>query len=151
MKIIEKKCPNCGANLDFKVGERDVDCKSCRRKFAIEYNHEDNFDELDQADLNSLSANDFDLTSTRKKIGAIIALMAFFAIIVAASIITINLSRDDFDSRAKDAASRNAEESRRRQEEFEEKREQNQKEFDEYVQQQHEEYERAVDKMKNGQ
>jgi uncharacterized protein YbaR (Trm112 family) len=35
------KCPNCGANLDFKVGERDIVCKSCRRKFAIEYGVDD--------------------------------------------------------------------------------------------------------------
>ena len=37
MKIIEKKCPNCGANLEYKVGERDVHCKKCRRDFAVEY------------------------------------------------------------------------------------------------------------------
>ena len=37
MKIIEKKCPNCGANLKFKVGEHDVHCEKCRRDFAIEY------------------------------------------------------------------------------------------------------------------
>ena len=37
MKIIEKKCPNCGANLEYKVGERDVRCKKCRRDFAVEY------------------------------------------------------------------------------------------------------------------
>ena len=37
MKIIEKKCPNCHANLEFKVGEKDVVCPSCRRTYAIEY------------------------------------------------------------------------------------------------------------------
>ena len=40
MKIIEKKCPNCRANLEFKVGERDVKCASCRRSFAIEYDRD---------------------------------------------------------------------------------------------------------------
>lgn len=40
MKIIEKKCPNCHANLEFKVGEKDVVCPSCRRTYAIEYDHE---------------------------------------------------------------------------------------------------------------
>ena len=37
MKIVEKKCPNCHANLEFRVGEEDVECPSCRRKYAIEY------------------------------------------------------------------------------------------------------------------
>ena len=40
MKIIEKKCPNCGANLEFDVGEKNVRCSSCRRLFAIEYDKE---------------------------------------------------------------------------------------------------------------
>ncbi len=37
MKFVEKKCPNCGANIKFKVGERDVHCEKCRRDFAVEY------------------------------------------------------------------------------------------------------------------
>ncbi len=37
MKIVEKKCPNCHANLEFDVGERNVKCPSCRRAYAIEY------------------------------------------------------------------------------------------------------------------
>jgi hypothetical protein len=36
MKIIEKKCPNCGANLKFKPGDREAHCESCRREFIIE-------------------------------------------------------------------------------------------------------------------
>lgn len=52
MRIIEKKCPNCQANLDFKVGERDVECKSCRRKFAIEYDHELEESHLQPSDFN---------------------------------------------------------------------------------------------------
>ena len=40
MKIFEKKCPNCSANLEFKVGERDVKCPNCRRTFAVEYDQD---------------------------------------------------------------------------------------------------------------
>jgi len=40
MKIIEKKCPNCHANLEFDVGEQNVECPSCRRKYAIEYDRD---------------------------------------------------------------------------------------------------------------
>ncbi len=37
MKIFEKKCPNCNANLEFKVGEQDIVCPHCRRTYAVEY------------------------------------------------------------------------------------------------------------------
>ncbi len=37
MKIVEKKCPNCHANLEFKVGESDIRCPNCRREYAVEY------------------------------------------------------------------------------------------------------------------
>lgn len=37
MSIVEKKCPNCGANLKFKYGDHDAHCESCRSDFAIEY------------------------------------------------------------------------------------------------------------------
>lgn len=37
MKIIQKKCPNCGASLDFRYGEHDAECIFCHSKFALEY------------------------------------------------------------------------------------------------------------------
>lgn len=37
MKIVAKRCPSCGADLDFAYGDRDVECKACRHKYAIEY------------------------------------------------------------------------------------------------------------------
>lgn len=67
MRIIEKKCPNCGANLDFNVGERNVSCASCRRKFAIMYDHGE--------DINKLRAEDFDLKTTHGKVIFAIAIV----------------------------------------------------------------------------
>ena len=37
MKIVAKRCPSCGADLDFEYGDHDVECKACRHKYAIEY------------------------------------------------------------------------------------------------------------------
>lgn len=90
MKIIEKKCPNCNANLDFKVGERDVECKSCRRKFAIEYDHEMAEDHL--------RPSDFDLKPMKAAhtfifiIAALIIVMTIFIFVITA-INTINMQR----------------------------------------------------------
>lgn len=58
MKLIEKKCPNCGASLEF--GEKDKSCKCsyCHRSFEIE--REDGLDSngniSDQFNLNELKA-----------------------------------------------------------------------------------------------
>ena len=40
MKIIEKKCPNCGATLEFNVGDKETKCKYCGSEFIIEDNNE---------------------------------------------------------------------------------------------------------------
>ena len=97
MKIIEKKCPNCGANLDFQVGERDIQCKSCRRKYAVEYGDVD-FDQLNKEAVDALKAADIDLRPARRL--AVLAIIIFFAILTVAgiiSVININNSRRDFD------------------------------------------------------
>lgn len=39
MRIIEKKCPNCGANLEFNVGDKETKCKYCNTSFIIEDNN----------------------------------------------------------------------------------------------------------------
>ena len=36
MKLIEKKCPNCGANLEFKETDKSCSCSYCHRSFEIE-------------------------------------------------------------------------------------------------------------------
>lgn len=32
-----KKCPNCGANLCYTYGDKDVHCSYCRGDFVVEY------------------------------------------------------------------------------------------------------------------
>jgi len=36
MKLIEKKCPNCGASLSFDSTDKEVTCKYCNVSFEIE-------------------------------------------------------------------------------------------------------------------
>ena len=36
MKLIEKKCPNCGANINFNSNDKEVKCSYCDTVFTIE-------------------------------------------------------------------------------------------------------------------
>ncbi len=36
MRLIEKKCPNCGANLEFSETDKSCKCEYCKRSFEIE-------------------------------------------------------------------------------------------------------------------
>jgi hypothetical protein len=51
MKLIEKKCPNCGASLSFSETDKSCKCEYCHREFEIERDEKiiqdesrDNFD-----------------------------------------------------------------------------------------------------------
>ncbi|MBR5669782.1 hypothetical protein IKX12_01750 [Candidatus Saccharibacteria bacterium] len=98
MKIIEKKCPNCGGNLDFKVGERDVKCESCRRKFAVEYDAD--ISDLSEKAMDMLKAADVSLRPVRRVF--IVFFCAFFLIVAVAitmSVISMINSRNEFNKR----------------------------------------------------
>lgn len=98
MKIIEKKCPNCGGNLDFKVGERDVKCESCRRKFAVEYDTDIN--DLSEKAMDALKSADISLRPVRRMV---LVISGVFFVIVAAmitiSIIAMINSRNEFNKK----------------------------------------------------
>lgn len=98
MKIIEKKCPNCGGNLDFKVGERDVKCESCRRKFAVEYDAD--ISDLSEKAMDMLKAADVSLRPVRRVF--IVFFCAFFLIVAVAitmSVISMINSRNEFNKK----------------------------------------------------
>ena len=73
MKITEKKCPNCGANLKFKAGEHNAHCDSCRRDFVVEY----------EVDETGNFAEDFDLTPAMTIFGKIFAIHSVIIVIIS--------------------------------------------------------------------
>ena len=46
MKLIQKKCPNCGADLEFDKSEKEVVCKYCNAKFSVEKDANDLVQEI---------------------------------------------------------------------------------------------------------
>ena len=136
MKIIEKKCPNCGANLDFKVGERDIACQSCRRKFAIEYNHDEDLSQLKQSAIDALSARDFSLTAADKRRAKVALIIIAILVIVGAAVAIISAIRFQQDEQAR------KEEYNKTVEEMDQKAKERQQEMEE-------EYNKRVEEMKN--
>lgn len=55
MRLIEKKCPNCGANLEFKDNDKSCKCSHCGCSFEIERDT-NKTDIMDQFDLKPLKA-----------------------------------------------------------------------------------------------
>lgn len=96
MKIVEKKCPNCKANLEFDVGERNVSCPNCRRAYAIEYDKEqiDPEVELKAKDIQLKVLKSFDRVHSMSKIIFVFA----FVIILAIAALTIFMAINGFNS-----------------------------------------------------
>jgi|GEM_PF-1265685 uncharacterized Zn finger protein (UPF0148 family) len=118
MKIVEKKCPNCGANLDFKVGERDVVCNHCRRKYAVQYDGMD-FAKLGEDAIKSLKNINIDLKPVKNIFVIIAVSFAVFAVLGLSIflLIGINLSKQSKE-RENDLWTQYEIESQQRSEEF---------------------------------
>ena len=71
MKLIEKKCPNCNGDLEFKVTDTEVTCKYCQRSFIIE---KDNTAKLEDEAFNLINNNFNQVTGVSKAIFAIVGL-----------------------------------------------------------------------------
>lgn len=55
MKLVEKKCPNCGASLEFNETDKSCKCEYCKRVFEIERDNSINSSSIsDQFQLNKL-------------------------------------------------------------------------------------------------
>ena len=86
MKIIEKKCPNCGANLKFQSGERNARCESCRREFVVEYDTEDLIGNLKDA-AKQLQAESINLVPAAKVFGTVVAIHSIVVMLISAVIL----------------------------------------------------------------
>lgn len=133
MKLVEKKCPNCGANLDFKVGERDVTCAHCRRKYAVQYDGMD-FAKLGEDAIKNLKNTNIDLRPVRSAVMFIGISIIVFSILMMSVFIIIGL------------ATRNAAEKRRQ--EWNEQVQQSDEEFQRETEEMLREYDEAVEKMR---
>ena len=45
MKIVEKKCPNCGANIKFDKEDTSVTCNYCNQSYTIERDYDEEIKE----------------------------------------------------------------------------------------------------------
>lgn len=78
MRLVEKKCPNCGAELEFGDSDKSCKCNYCHRSFEIE---------RDQEHSNEVSwENQFTLNEISKGF-QIIPIVFIFIFIAATSII----------------------------------------------------------------
>ena len=41
MKLIEKKCPNCGGKLTFSINDKEATCNYCNASYVIDRDAED--------------------------------------------------------------------------------------------------------------
>jgi len=101
MRIVEKKCPNCGAVLEFNVGERDIKCKHCRHKFAVEYEGVPDISKLAEAARDAINDVSIDLFPVRRiAVAVFFVVFAFIAVICGVSFLIImnnhNRHLDDF-------------------------------------------------------
>ncbi len=146
MKIFEKKCPNCGANLQFKPGEHSAHCDSCRRDFIIEYNKDS--DLSGKPDLSKLSIDDIDLAPAAKIFGTVflihnIIAVIIFIVVAVAMIGGIIFGINQFNNAQKRMEESRNQDSSQSQEEFWE-------DFEKHSEKMKEEYDKAVEKMKEG-
>ena len=82
MRLVEKKCPNCGANLEFSETDKSCKCQYCHRAFEIERDQNLNVSDLaDQFNLSELS-DSFVKTSKFIFIPFIIGMIIFIVIFV---------------------------------------------------------------------
>lgn len=107
MKLIEKKCPNCGANLSFSDTDKSCKCEYCKREFEIERNNNintknigDNYDLIDPKIMKGISL-------TAGIVIILIAVISIFTIFTAFKFISGSLK--NYDSFVKDVSSLSSE------------------------------------------
>lgn len=58
MRLVEKKCPNCGANLEFGDNDKSCKCQYCHRSFEIERDTSIDVNDIaEQFNLSELAEN----------------------------------------------------------------------------------------------
>ncbi len=90
MRLIEKKCPNCGANLEFDENDKSCKCQYCKRSFEIE------------RDMNDLEKFNLVFDKVQQPVKAFFFIPFIFAfvviVIIMVSIFSFNHSDVDHNS-----------------------------------------------------
>ena len=95
MKIIEKKCPNCGASLSFNDNDKETKCNYCNREFIIEGEKEEN---------SRVKSEDFILhEKVIKAYGTVHYIISFIIILITISVFFF-IFKNVFSSMSKDAS-----------------------------------------------
>ena len=82
MKLVEKKCPNCGANIKFNKNDNEVTCKYCNTCFEIEKDSSDLLGEIINPEYFSLQRKMITKFSKGIIIFSIITFVVIFAIFI---------------------------------------------------------------------
>ena len=105
MKFIEKKCPNCGGDLEFKANDTEVTCKYCQRSFIIE--KENNSDLLNEDAYNLIASTALGVFSASRIIFAFVGIIIFIIAIVITIVIANTRTRSTSPSRSNTNTSTN--------------------------------------------
>lgn len=76
MRIVEKKCPNCGANLSFESDAKEAKCNYCSQEYIIEQ-------DKNVSEKNETSPDDFKLEKKAIKAFNFVRFFIFFIVILA--------------------------------------------------------------------
>lgn len=92
MNLVEKKCPNCGANLSFDENDKSCKCEYCKREFEIERDT----DSIDKINLiyHDITKN----VSKGFKYISIIYFIVFFVIAMVLSIVSFSIFHSNEDN-----------------------------------------------------
>ena len=145
MKIIEKKCPNCHANLEFDAGETNVKCKNCRREYMIEYDKDfvDPEVQLKAKDIQLKLLNDFEKTRRFSRGVFLVIFLITTVVIILTIFFSINGYKEYFESQKSFEQTRL--ENAKRSEEFRREMEQRQAEGDEFYNSMKDEIDRQIE------
>ncbi len=94
MKIIEKKCPNCGAGLSFGENDKSCKCEYCHREFEIERDEK-------KESIDAYNLIDPETAKTVAKTGiavfaisSIIPIIVFIIVLIGFIFIGVNIAKD---------------------------------------------------------
>lgn len=88
MKIIEKKCPNCGAGLNFDENDKSCKCEYCKKEFEIERDQQNNSNNLpDQFKLSEAGKSFMKIAGITMLVPSIFFIIIFLIIVTTLVIV----------------------------------------------------------------